>query len=531
MASRSVLFEEGVLEATHGCLIGKQSPPCVGLVIGKREVGARDFVLALVPFPEAWNDEDDGEVAGRPVCKNIKPPAASGAAVVLNREMLLEHVTQVSGMLCGGLSVVGVYCFASDASFKSASPALTRVAIEAKEDCVRLDESHTTKRGVDVEQLIIHLSAENVRKVSVKRARRSVLAHAPAPVEVGFGKVMDSFVAATTSYKCELELVIDSTAVTKKKTIRQYARQVLEHEAARIEKSVVLLENELWHDDTPVSAVPKSNQCVNAEDKNFNVNSGVNDSPFSLRAEFLVPGAALPVDDEVKKTPDGNRTGDVESGNTDVVTVILFGTLTCSAYAYGREPVSRLVDDLKRDVVRSLRARLEFLCDECDADASGAHVLSDDARVGATSTSSTSAKNKIELNLPRRAFAGWTKGLKICDYLLAGETEVDVKQRCSEVWGLTVGVGDVVVAEGKGVGNRGFAGDAKPKIQKEKQTPKEKESDSDSGMRKNLESSPSYVTYVLGAAGAAMLSLGLAGLAMTQNPECVGETCAALAGG
>ena len=61
MTSRSALIEEGVVKSVHAKLIADRAPPQTGLIVGKREVGARDFILALVPSPD-WNAEDgDGD--------------------------------------------------------------------------------------------------------------------------------------------------------------------------------------------------------------------------------------------------------------------------------------------------------------------------------------------------------------------------------------------------------------------------------------------------------------------------------------
>ena len=52
MASRSALIEEGAVESVHAKLIADRAPPQIGLIVGKREAGARDIILALVPFPD-----------------------------------------------------------------------------------------------------------------------------------------------------------------------------------------------------------------------------------------------------------------------------------------------------------------------------------------------------------------------------------------------------------------------------------------------------------------------------------------------
>ena len=53
MTSRTVLIEEGAVQGAFDASLADRAPAHVGLCIGKLEVGARDFVLALVPFPDS----------------------------------------------------------------------------------------------------------------------------------------------------------------------------------------------------------------------------------------------------------------------------------------------------------------------------------------------------------------------------------------------------------------------------------------------------------------------------------------------
>ena len=86
----------------------------------KLEAGTRDFVLALVPFPD-WKDDEEG--AGGAA-------ARADTALDVDEDWIVEHATQVSRMLPGGVDVVGTYAFASDAAFKTASAALTSATVE-----------------------------------------------------------------------------------------------------------------------------------------------------------------------------------------------------------------------------------------------------------------------------------------------------------------------------------------------------------------------------------------------------------------
>ena len=526
MASRVVLMEEGVVEAVHASLIATRATPCVGLCIGKREVGARDFILELVPFPDGWDEGDDIDTTS---ATKSKPPASTDTPLHINPSMLLEHVTQVTRMLPGGLTVVGVYAFATENSFKHASHKLQRAAIDAADDSCdsRMGKQSGTEKS-DCEQLIIHLSAENVQKRSVRRTKKSTLAHAPAPVEITSGKVLDSFVQATAMYETNYSLRVP--LMTSKSgshaPLRHYATQLLECETRRVRNAVVLLEGNVFDDEALCSSIPRAEPTGLDGDGDINPGGDASSSstPFSLTAELLVPGTAPVLGGSNSSTTATTTSSDNQS---DVLSITLRGSISVLSYAYSREPVKKLTDGLKLDLIRSLRARLDVLCDEVEhvEEEGKEHVLGENAESFTTSTSAPTV-----INLPRRAFVPWTKGLRLCDYLLAGETESEVKERCCEVLGMDVERGGVVVAEEEGVGGEIPMGATPKKTNDGKRMPNDDSKKETQGVALGkTQTSSSVVTYVVGA-GVALLSAGLASLAMTPG-ECVGEMCKSVAGG
>ena len=238
------------------------------------------------------------------------------------------------------------------------------------------------------------------------------------------------------------------------------------------------------------------------------------------------------------------------------------GVVSARSYAFARASVGDAVSDLRRDVARSLRSRLDTFLDEADdaleeeeahgvtshnalasieravstRDASGKEqsvpgaLLTDAMRLvtnenDASSTSST----VLTFALPRRAWARWLGGLSVCDYLAQGETEADVVARCAEVMRFEVsgGVKGVVLAEREAVSRRSGGGggngaDAKRETRNAK--PTRETSPASSGTKSK--SSSSYAAYALGA-GVALVSAGLANLAMSSSDiaACVGELC------
>ena len=588
MASRSALIEEGAVESVHAKLIADRAPPQIGLIVGKREAGARDIILALVPFPD-WNAEggdDDGDGAGAGSGTTGRPqrPASGGAPLDIDADAILEHTTQVTRMLPGGLDVVGAYAFASEGAWRSASGALARAAVAAAPAPAPAPDASAASSVSDPELFLLHLSAEDMRKKSLRRVRRSTMAQPFAllpPAESREGKALASLVSLEAEVAVGLSAVVPRAFATRSGTAKQHTlRSALEAalrlETARVMGSDALVENALWDDDVAVSAVPRRSEAVfldenerDGAESNARTDARAGDV-FALRAELLVaPTSVLtrlnPNDDTLAEAeqPNTNTTSpSSEDGRTNVVRLTFEGVVSARSYAFARASVGDAVSDLRRDVARSLRSRLDTFLDEADdaleeqeahgvtshnalasieralstRDASGKEqsvpgaLLTDAMRLvtnenDASSTSST----VLTFALPRRAWARWLGGLSVCDYLAQGETEADVVARCAEVMRFEVsgGVKGVVLAEREAVSRRSGGGggngaDAKRETRNAK--PTRETSPASSGTKSK--SSSSYAAYALGA-GVALVSAGLANLAMSSSDiaACVGELC------
>jgi hypothetical protein len=250
------------------------------------------------------------------------------------------------------------------------------------------------------------------------------------------------------------------------------------------------------------------------------------------------------------------------------------GVVSARAYSSARETVFEASSDLRRDIARSLRSRLDAFLDraddalENDEDSQNDNALSflerrffasegltdgsgepfadrlADAIGQSRRVMNDSPKNeRLTLALPRRAWVEWPDvGLAVCDYLADSETEADVVARCAEVMGFDVAEGraGVLVAEREGLGSGSFPFPGGASFSGANGTDDERaskvnaevssmrRSEKKTGGKKPSSQSSSYAAYVLGA-GAALLSAGLANLYMTGGPseiaECLGEMC------
>ena len=606
MASRTALIEEGAVDSVHAKLIADRAPPQVGLIVGKRSVGARDLILALVPFPDGWNasgkkGDGDGDV-GAP-CTPSRP-ASGGTPLHIDVDSIVEHATQVTRMLPGGLDVVGAYAFAAEQAWRSASTALANAVVDAAEAAAFETRTFEKETNDPTEQFLLHLSAEDKSKTSLRRVDRSSSGRpftSLPPAESREGKALANVVRLDAEHAFEWSVVLPSKRTTKKGTEKQHTlRSLLESacalEIARVEQSEILVENATWDDETAIATVPRrkkervdeGEESRDADDETDETVSSTT-NVFKLHAELLAPPLSCTSGDVTCDSRDATRSraaSDATDGaaradpssqrNLDgepSLRLTFKGVVSARAYSSARETVCEASSDLRRDIARSLRSRLDAFLDRADdalendehsqndnalsflerrffaseglTDGSGepfadrlADAISQSRRV-----MNDSPKNeRLTLALPRRAWVEWRQvGLAVCDYLADSETEADVVARCAEVMGFDVAEGraGVLVAEreGLGLGSFPFPGGASfsganghdnKGAEVNAEVSSMKRSEKRTSGKKPSSKSSSYAAYALGA-GVALLSAGLANLYMTGGPseiaECVGEMC------
>jgi hypothetical protein len=606
MASRTALIEEGAVESVHTKLIADRAPPQVGLIVGKRSVGARDLILALVPFPDGWNasSKGDGDGDGGAPCTPSRP-ASGGTPLHIDVDSIVEHATQVTRMLPGGLDVVGAYAFAAEQAWRSASTALANAVVDAAE-AAAFETPRTFEKETNdptTEQFLLHLSAEDKSKTSLRRVDRSSVGRpftSLPPAEKREGKALANVVRLDAEHAFEWSVVLPSKRTTKKGTEKQHTlRSLLESacalEIARVEQSEILVENATWDDETAIATVPRrkatervdqDEESRDADDETDETVSSTN-NVFKLHAELLAPPLSCTIGDVTCDSRDATRSraaSDATDGAARLdpssqtrldgepsLRLTFKGVVSARAYSSARETVFEASCDLRRDIARSLRSRLDAFLDraddalENDEDSQNDNALSflerrffasggltdgsgepfADRLADAISQSrrvmNDSPKNeRLTLALPRRAWVEWREvGLAVCDYLADSETEADVVARCAEVMRFDVaeGCAGVLVAEREGLGSGSFHGGASfsgangqdnEGAEVNAEVSSMKRSEKKTGGKKPSSKSSSYAAYALGA-GAALLSAGLANLYMTGGPseiaECLGEMC------
>lgn len=136
----------------------------------------------------------------------------------------------------------------------------------------------------------------------------------------------------------------------------------------------------------------------------------------------------------------------VQAGSCEeVVGLVTFsGTIFAQAHTFPREPLLQTVEDLKRDIIASLKSRLDILCDE--AEQASISLIPEDNSASDESSPLKPGNPLVSCNwsepcsfvFPRRVLVPWLDGIFICDYLQPTETFQDLDERCKELLSMEI---------------------------------------------------------------------------------------------
>ncbi|OMO57524.1 protein odr-4 like protein [Corchorus olitorius] len=328
---KAVIGEETRLQLTEDCLSQSSLPAQVGLVIGKlNSTLDRGFVFDLVPTP--LND------AGEPACSVLEPAKSdrkkgskpksqtsdSSSSLVIDKDWVAEHARQVSRMMVGGIKVVGIYVWASEAAFKNSTMVLCQTVKGVAE------AAHVLEDVID-ERLLIHICYSPRRWICRSCTLSSnITSSSLRPCDFKMGRVLTSLQTFKCLYNFDLRLPIYQEKASRH-TLSDVLRNGISVYAKELQDAKAMIDGNLViNDDT----------CIT---------DGLHE------VELLLP---FMKDMYIEAC-----------SQKDVVGVVTFTGSVCSySFLNSKEPVSQAVADIKDDIIRSLQSRLDIVCDEADED-------------------------------------------------------------------------------------------------------------------------------------------------------------------
>ncbi|MBA0808255.1 hypothetical protein Gohar_024009 [Gossypium harknessii] len=408
---KAVVGEESQLQLAEDRLSRSSEPAQVGLVIGKLNSALdRGFVFDLVPTPQ--ND------AGQPACSVLEPAkdnkkkgsksksqtSDSSSNLLIDKDWVAEHARQVSRMMVGGIKVVGIYVWASEAAFKNSTMVLCQTVKGVAEAASTLEDD------LDV-RLLIHI-CYSPRRWTCRNCTLSsnITSSSLRPCDFKMGRVLTSLQTFKCLYNFDLRLPIYQEKTSKSDTLVDVLCNGISNYVKELRGAKAVIDGNL---------VVNDEACTT---------EGLHE------VELLLP---FMKDMYIEAC-----------SQKDVVGVVNFtGSLCSFSFLNSKEPISQAVADIKDDIIRSLQSRLDIICDEADEDPGpidngikeAGNDLASEKPVSQLVLHSLRCiscavdKKNCNLSLPRRVFVPWLAGTYICDYLQPSETLEVLKDHCVEL--------------------------------------------------------------------------------------------------
>ncbi|KAL5221262.1 hypothetical protein ABZP36_025975 [Zizania latifolia] len=403
---KAVVGDEAQLKALEDSLSSSALPAQVGLVVGKLSVSSdRALVYSLIPTPPTDDGAPACSLRAAPAGAKGKPKgggkgagaASSDAAPSLEFDVdwIAEHARQVLRMLLGGMSVIGIYIWASEASFKATSPAVLSQVIRVVSQVVPWYTS-----GVD-ERLLMHISY-SPRRWSCRICEMS--SGSLRPCDFKYSKLLTSLQTFRCTYNFEIRL-----PVVQAEPFKKVISKAISHLTKEVQNAKALIDGHLFLGDMDNTL----------------------EGPHNV--DFLVPFK--------------NNLPAEECSVEGVAGLLLFaGSVSALAYLGPKESISEAISDLKLDLIISLRSRLDIILDEAEDESTDSN-LENSLSQKASQVVFHELREPYSFPFPRRILIPWLAGSYVCDYLQQSETTDDAMERCKEVMSLEADMGNFSIIE------------------------------------------------------------------------------------
>ncbi|KAL3344098.1 hypothetical protein AABB24_023503 [Solanum stoloniferum] len=113
----------------------------------------------------------------------------------------------------------------------------------------------------------------------------------------------------------------------------------------------------------------------------------------------------------------------------EITGLLVFSGSVCSyAYSNSKEPSSQALADIKEDIIKSLRSRLDIMCDEADRKSDSKEDRTEESNNQILSGSAVLQldlqlqRKHCSMSFPRRVFLPWLADIFLCDYIQPSES-------------------------------------------------------------------------------------------------------------
>jgi len=391
---RSYLTETSVQQCIERIICQQQS--CIGLVIGQMQAAiSKDFIVHIVPTPS--------------------PPSASSSDVSstkrewlsldsVDEHYVANHARQVTRMLMGGFDVIGIFVCAKPDDMKNAQTKLRQIIFAAHKVLAKMDV--TIANGNMHGDRVLMQICPLTKKITCRTYDVTDIKSTSVPAELKFQKFVDGFQRLATTFTIDtvVPVAADSMSFTLSKQILNGLQPLFEN----VWRSLAIIDGRLIQtEDEPL--------CVKPLEKS---------KSKKRQREDEVESKTFTVDLLQQMNPSCHPSGDfvTECG----ARLIVRGTIAAKAFVHAKATAADAIQSLKKDIIRSVIARCELLCED---------LLQAEEEQDV----------KILYETPLRVFTSLpdNTSVEFCDYLFPDEDVTDSASRFRELVGIDIDDEDV----------------------------------------------------------------------------------------
>ncbi|RUS79338.1 hypothetical protein EGW08_012892 [Elysia chlorotica] len=413
---RSIIAEEYVEKYIEKLL--KENKWYIGVIIGQL-TNQKDYVVHLARTPDPVEDEvseeNVDEDTGDAAVLTKKPKAVRPASLEqLDEKWVSTHAKQVTRMLPGGLNVVGLFAIAPPAMLKSVQAKLRQMLFNIHKTLSRNTAFIPT--GEITDRLLLQVDTAT-RRLSCVTVNVGDINSGMTPAE---WKVQTSggqrWVRLTSQVSLDIPVAVASDS--KSPTLLKQLQGGLSDFADSVGRSIVTIDGALREESEPL--------VTNAEKKGTKGGKGKGGGGSSSEPALV----SKSVNFYLPFTSAASHSAPIVSESQASINMV--GAIVVRAYVSARATVGDAIQALRVDLLRSLLARCELLCEEFDVIEPGKHgseVYDPPVRLFCRLHSNDGAAGEGKSS----ATAGGGGGVEVCDYVFQDEKKEEVRQRIQEL--------------------------------------------------------------------------------------------------
>ncbi|XP_077986885.1 protein odr-4 homolog [Glandiceps talaboti] len=298
----------------------------VGLIVGQNSP-QKDFVVQFIRTPVIDEEVDSNDAKKRSTNKTTLGD--------VDEQWVAEHASQISRMLPGGVTVIGIFAFASP-DVMTKSQAKLRQIIFAIQKTMKKQEV-IPKEDTFSERILLQICAVT-RKTTCRTVDVSDHKSSFRPAEWKYQSFVNRWSSLQSQVVVDVKLQINSQ-ISHKSSFSKQVKNALQPWCRMISNSLTLVGGK----------IRKSTEQLENTQTHKKKGQSSTTGPQSYRVQLLSQNNSC--DDNIQK-------------KECIVTLKLKGCIHGKAYVNAKATVGEATQALKEDVINSLLSRCELLCDD-----------------------------------------------------------------------------------------------------------------------------------------------------------------------